>query len=80
MPNVLSVYDPLFYAQEALIALEKALGMAGRLTDLEFDQEPVAVLDQRVASEAQLGLLRVSLPDEPGCGSVRERWVRLRHR
>lgn len=26
--NVLNLYDPLFYAQEALIALEKALGMA----------------------------------------------------
>lgn len=31
MSNVLSVYDPLFYAQEALIQLEKALGMAGRV-------------------------------------------------
>ncbi|MBZ5499529.1 MAG: hypothetical protein LAP85_24280 [Acidobacteriia bacterium] len=31
MGNVLSVYDPLFYAQEGLIALEKALGMAGRV-------------------------------------------------
>jgi hypothetical protein len=31
MPNVLSVYDPLFYAQEALIQLEKALGLAGRV-------------------------------------------------
>lgn len=31
MPNTLSVYDPLFYAQEALIQLEKALGMAGRV-------------------------------------------------
>lgn len=31
MPNVLSVYDPIFYAQEALIALEKALGMASRV-------------------------------------------------
>jgi hypothetical protein len=29
--NTLSVYDPLFYAQEGLIALEKALGMAGRV-------------------------------------------------
>ena len=31
MPNVLSVYDPLFYANEALIILHKALGMAGRV-------------------------------------------------
>jgi hypothetical protein len=29
--NTLSVYDPLFYAQEALIQLENALGMAGRV-------------------------------------------------
>lgn len=31
MSNVLSLYDPLFYAQEALIALEKTLGMAARV-------------------------------------------------
>lgn len=31
MSNTLSVYDPLFYAQEALIQLEKNLGMAGRI-------------------------------------------------
>lgn len=31
MSNVLSVYDPLFYAQEAIIQLEKALGMSGRV-------------------------------------------------
>ena len=31
MSNTLSVYDPLFYAQESLTALEKALGMAGRV-------------------------------------------------
>lgn len=31
MSNVLNLYDPLFYAQEALIALEKALGMAARV-------------------------------------------------
>lgn len=31
MPNVLSVYDPLFYAQEALILLEKALGLGARV-------------------------------------------------
>lgn len=29
MANALNLYDPLFYAQEALIALEKSLGMAG---------------------------------------------------
>lgn len=31
MTNQLSVYDPIFYAQEGLIQLEKALGMAGRV-------------------------------------------------
>ena len=31
MSNVLGVYNPIFYAQEGLIALEKALGMAGRV-------------------------------------------------
>lgn len=31
MPNTLGVYNPIFYAQEALIQLEKALGMAGRV-------------------------------------------------
>lgn len=39
MPNVLSVYDPLFYAQEALIQLEKALGMAGRV-HRGYDKSP----------------------------------------
>lgn len=29
--NTLSVFNPLFYAQESLILLEKALGMAGRV-------------------------------------------------
>ncbi|MFZ4802762.1 MAG: P22 phage major capsid protein family protein [Chlorobium sp.] len=29
--NVLSVYDPYFYANEGLIALEASLGMAGRV-------------------------------------------------
>jgi len=29
--NTLAAYDPIFYAQEALMALEKALGMAGRV-------------------------------------------------
>ena len=31
MSNNLALYDPLFYAQEALIQLEKALGMAARV-------------------------------------------------
>lgn len=31
MPNTLSSYNPIFYAQEALTALEKALGLAGRV-------------------------------------------------
>ena len=31
MANTLGVYNPLFYANEALIHLEKALGMAGRV-------------------------------------------------
>lgn len=31
MSNTLGVYDPIFYAQEALIHLHKALGMAGRV-------------------------------------------------
>src|SRR5688572_1053731 len=31
MPNVLSVYDPLFYASEAIMWLHNALGMAGRV-------------------------------------------------
>lgn len=31
MSNTLSSYNPVFYAQEALNALEKALGMAGRV-------------------------------------------------
>lgn len=31
MSNTLGVYNPIFYAQEGLIALEKALGMAGRV-------------------------------------------------
>ncbi len=31
MANTLGVYNPIFYAQEALIQLENALGMAGRV-------------------------------------------------
>lgn len=31
MPNVLNNYNPIFYAQEALLQLEKALGMAARV-------------------------------------------------
>lgn len=39
MPNVLNLYDPLFYAQEALYALEKALGMASRV-HRGYDKQP----------------------------------------
>jgi hypothetical protein len=39
MPNTLSVYDPLFYAQEALIQLEKVLGMAARV-HRGYDKNP----------------------------------------
>jgi hypothetical protein len=39
MPNVLSVYNPIFYAQEALIVLYKALGMAGRV-HRGYDKNP----------------------------------------
>src|ERR1043166_2482286 len=39
MPNVLNLYDPLFYAQEALLALEKALGMASRV-HRGYDKQP----------------------------------------
>lgn len=39
MPNVLSVYNPIFYAQEALIVLHKALGMAGRV-HRGYDKDP----------------------------------------
>jgi hypothetical protein len=31
MANTLGVYNPIFYAQEALVQLEKALGMASRV-------------------------------------------------
>lgn len=31
MPNNLNLYDPLFYANEALIAIQRNLGMAGRI-------------------------------------------------
>ena len=31
MSNVLSIYDPIWYAQEAILALEKALGLANRV-------------------------------------------------
>src|SRR5437763_1903914 len=37
--NVLSVYDPLFYAQEAIIQLHKALGMAQRV-HRGYDKSP----------------------------------------
>jgi len=39
MANTLGVYDPIFYAQEALIWLEKALGMAGRV-HRGYDETP----------------------------------------
>jgi len=38
MANTLGVYNPQFYANEALLQLEKALGMAGRV-HLGFDEE-----------------------------------------
>jgi hypothetical protein len=39
MANVLSVFDPIFYANLALIQLEKALGMASRV-HRGYDKEP----------------------------------------
>lgn len=39
MANTLSVYDPIFYANEALIQLEKNLGMAGRV-HRGYDKNP----------------------------------------
>lgn len=39
MANELSVYDPLFYAQEAIIQLRKNLGMAGRV-HRGYDKSP----------------------------------------
>ena len=38
MANTLGVYNPIFYAQEALIQLEKSLGMASRV-HMGFDEE-----------------------------------------
>lgn len=38
MSNTLGYYNPVFYAQEALIQLENALGMAGRV-HLGYDEE-----------------------------------------
>tara|TARA_R110000787_G_scaffold42303_2_gene103985 strand:+ start:1345 stop:2529 length:1185 start_codon:yes stop_codon:yes gene_type:complete len=38
MANTLGVYNPIFYAQEALIQLEKALGLASRV-HMGFDAE-----------------------------------------
>jgi len=38
MANTLGVYNPVFYAQEALIQLEQALGMAGRVY-MGYDEE-----------------------------------------
>ncbi|WP_041467284.1 P22 phage major capsid protein family protein [Chlorobium phaeobacteroides] len=39
MANNLNLYDPLFYAQEGLIQLQKALGMASRV-HRGYDKEP----------------------------------------
>lgn len=39
MPNALNLYDPLFYANEALIILAKQLGMAGRV-HRGYDKNP----------------------------------------
>jgi hypothetical protein len=39
MANTLGVYDPIFYAQEALIWLQKSLGMAGRV-HRGYDKNP----------------------------------------
>src|SRR4051812_29511911 len=39
MSNELSVYDPLFYSQEAIIQLHKALGMAARV-HRGYDKSP----------------------------------------
>ena len=39
MANALGLYDPLFYANQALIQLEKALGM-GRVVHRGYDKEP----------------------------------------
>lgn len=52
MANTLSIYDPTFYAQEALILLEKALGMAGRVHRgyEKSPQEPGSVISIRKPS------------------------------
>ena len=50
--NTLSVYDPIFYANEALLVLHKALGMAGRVYR-GYDKAPQqkgSVIDIRVPS------------------------------
>ncbi|MGE3276730.1 MAG: P22 phage major capsid protein family protein [Vicinamibacterales bacterium] len=39
MSNTLAAYDPIFYAQEALIQLEKALGLSGRV-HRGYDKNP----------------------------------------
>lgn len=39
MANTLSVYDPIFYAQEAMLILRKALGMAARV-HRGYDRSP----------------------------------------
>jgi hypothetical protein len=52
MANTLAAYDPIFYAQEALIQLEKALGMAGRVHRgyEKSPQEPGSVITIRKPS------------------------------
>jgi hypothetical protein len=52
MANTLSSYDPLFYAMEGLIALEKALGLANRV-HRGYDKSPRtkgSVIDIRIPS------------------------------
>ena len=52
MSNTLSSYDPIFYAQEALLQLEKALGLAGRVyrgyDDAGTRREYGSVVDIRI--------------------------------
>lgn len=48
MANTLSIYDPIWYAQEALLALEKALGLATRVYR-GYDRTP-----QQIGSTIQI--------------------------
>jgi hypothetical protein len=59
MANTLGVYNPIFYAQEALIQLEKALGMAGRV-HLGFDEERKAFRKGEVINIRRPSVLTVS--------------------